>query len=128
MRVLLDTHLLIWIAADRAKAGPVAIDLIRDPAVDAAFSAVSIWEITVKRALGRVDFRFAPDEIRDGCLSNDITEVDMTSAHGMAVAALPMLHRDPFDRLLLAQALVENRLLLTRDRMLVGYDVPVRLV
>lgn len=128
MRILLDTHLLIWIATDRARVGPVALDLVADRSVDAAFSAVSIWEIAVKRALDRPDFAFDPMEIRDGCLERDISEVSMTSAHGMAVGGLPMVHRDPFDRLLLAQALVENRLLLTRDRILASYDVPVRLV
>jgi len=92
------------------------------------FSAASIWEIAIKNALGRDDFRVDPRLLRRSLLDNGYSELPVTSEHAVAIDGLPPLHKDPFDRLLLAQALSEGIVLLTTDAQLARYAGPVRLV
>lgn len=128
MKLLLDTHLLLWSAGQPARLSSGARQLIEDPAHEPVFSTVSLWEISIKRALGRADFQVEPRILRRGLLDNGYLELPMTSAHAVAIEALPPLHKDPFDRILIAQAMVEGILLLTADSQVSQYPGPIRLV
>jgi len=128
MKLLLDTHLLIWTAAAPDKLSNKARKLIEDRDNEIAFSAVSIWEIAIKYALQRPDFNVDPHLVRRGCLDNAMAELAMTSAHAIITATLPPIHKDPFDRLLVAQAMAEGVTLLTADAAIAKYRGPIRLV
>ena len=128
MKLLLDTHLLLWAAGDPGRLPASAIALIEDPANQLVFSAASLWEITFKRQLGRHDFSVDPRLLRRGLLDNSYLELPVTSEHAVTVDALPPIHKDPFDRILVAQAMVEGLALLTVDPMLARYPGPVRKV
>lgn len=108
MKFLLDTHILLWAAGEPEKLSAPARQLLADPQSELLFSAVSLWEITIKRSLGREDFRVEPRLLRRGLLDNGYQELAVTSQHAVSVDSLPPLHKDPFDRLLLAQALSEG--------------------
>jgi PIN domain nuclease of toxin-antitoxin system len=127
LKLLLDTHLLLWAASapERLPAGARA--LLEDAANELLFSAASLWEVTIKASLGRDDFRIDARVLRRGLLDNGYTELPISSAHAVAVAGLPNLHRDPFDRLLVAQAGVEGITLLTSDEAVARYPGPIRL-
>ena len=126
MKLLLDTHFLLWAAGKPARLPAQARKLIESPSNEPMFSVASIWEIVIKRGLDRADFRVDPYLLRRGLLDNGYAEMALTGDHALAVAALPPLHKDPFDRILVAQALVENVLLLTGDPILVDYPGPIR--
>lgn len=105
-----------------------ALDLLGDPATELVFSAASIWEVVIKNSLGRSDFRIEPQKLRSGLIEYGYDELAINSEHALAVGSLPSIHRDPFDRILLAQALVEGITLYTMDPMLARYPAPVRLI
>lgn len=128
MKLLLDTQLLLWAAGQPERLSARARKQLNDPGNELLFSAASLWEITIKTTLGRDDFRVEPRVLRRGLLDNGYVELPITSEHAVNVDALPPLHKDPFDRLLLAQALVEGITLLTADAQLVRYRGPVRKV
>lgn len=128
MKLLLDTQLLLWAAGQPERLSPRARRQLSDPDNELLFSAVSLWEITIKNGLGRDDFRVEPRVLRRGLLDNGYVELPITSEHAVNVDALPPIHKDPFDRLLLAQALVEGITLLTADAELARYRGPVRKV
>ena len=128
MRLLIDTHLLLWTAGQSARLSPHARSLIGDPANELLFSAASLWEIVIKAGLGRGDFRVDANQLRRGLLNNGYRELAITGEHAVAVMSLPMIHRDPFDRLLLAQSMVENITLLTSDTVMAQYPVTVQQV
>jgi len=128
MKLLLDTHLLIWTAGSPDKLSKAACALIEDRDNEIAFSAVSIWEIAIKFALQKPEFNVDPHLVRRGCLDNAMTELAMTSAHAIVTASLPPIHKDPFDRLLVAQAMAEGVTLLTADETIAQYRGPIRLV
>ncbi len=128
MTFLLDTHVLLWAAGDPARLTPQARNLLRNPATELMFSAASIWEVVIKRALGRSDFRVEPLQLRDGLLRHGYGELAIRSEHTLAVGLLPPIHNDPFDRILMAQAQVENITLLTKDKRLTHYPVPIQAV
>ena len=128
MKLLLDTHLLIWTAGNVRKLSKTARAMIEDRDNEIAFSAVSIWEIAIKYALEKPEFNVDPYIVRRGCLDNGMSELAMTSEHGIIVATLPHIHKDPFDRLLVAQAMAEGVTLLTADKTIGQYRGPVRLV
>lgn len=128
MKLLLDTHLLLWAAGQPSRLPAVARRLLNDPANEALFSAASIWEIAIKNTLGREDFKVEPRLLRRGLVDNGWVELPITSQHAVGIDALPQLHKDPFDRLLLAQALSEGITLLTSDANLARYGAPVRKV
>jgi len=128
VKLLLDTHLLLWAAGQPEKLSAEARRLLEDPRSVLYFSAASIWEIAIKRSLGREDFRVEPRVLRRGLLDNGYEELVITSEHALATDGLPPLHKDPFDRILLAQALSEGITLLTADATVAAYPGPVRLV
>lgn len=128
MSLLLDTHFLLW-AAQGAEFLPDAVrGLIADPAQPIAFSVVSIWEVAIKNSLAKPDFHANPDRLRGGLLRIGFRELDITANHAVAVGRLPWLHRDPFDRMLIAQAIIEGTTLLTVDRQIGRYPGPIRLI
>ena len=128
MKLLLDTQLLLWAAGQPSRLSPKARKLLNDPAHELLFSAASLWEIAIKRTLGRDDFRVEPRLLRRGLVDNGYGELPITSQHAVGIDALPPLHTDPFDRLLLAQALAEGLTLVTSDAQLAAYPGPVRKV
>ncbi|HKT47816.1 MAG TPA: type II toxin-antitoxin system VapC family toxin [Candidatus Acidoferrales bacterium] len=126
MKLLLDTHLLLWAASEPKKIPKSARMLIEDPENEVLFSAASLWEIAIKRGLGRADFRVDPRLLRRALLDNGYTELPITSEHVIHIEQLPPKHKDPFDRILVAQANVEGITLLTSDQKLVAYPGPIR--
>jgi PIN domain nuclease of toxin-antitoxin system len=126
VKFLLDTQILLWAAGEPERLSPAARRQLSDPKNELLFSAASLWEITIKKSLGREDFRVEPRLLRRGLLDNGFTELPITSEHAVSVDALPDLHKDPFDRILLAQALSEGITLLTADAQLARYPGPVR--
>ena len=128
MRLLLDTCLLLWVAGGSPRVSRAATDLLQDDANDPMFSAASLWEIAIKQGLGRADFRVDAAAMRRRLLENTYRELPITSAHATLVAHLPNIHRDPFDRLLIAQAKFEDLTLLTADATLARYGGNIRLV
>lgn len=128
MKLLLDTQILLWAAGHPERLSPRARRQLNDPESELLFSAASLWEISIKASLGRDDFRVEPRVLRRALLDNEYAELPITSEHAVNVDALPPLHKDPFDRILLAQALVEGITLLTADAQLAAYRGPVRKV
>ena len=128
MRLLLDTHILLWAAGYPGRLTPEARSLLDDPATELLFSTASIWEIVIKKALGRRDFHIEPRQFRDSLIQNGYSELAIRSEHSLTVGLLPLIHRDPFDRMLIAQAQVENITLLTMDNKLSRYSGPVKMV
>lgn len=128
MRLLLDTHLLLWAAGEPDRLSTVARRLIKDAANELMFSAASFWEIAIKRGLGRRDFQVDPRLLRRALLDNLYSELLIGSDHAVAMDGLPRLHKDPFDRILVAQAIVEGITLLTMDPLVAQYAGPVRRV
>jgi PIN domain nuclease of toxin-antitoxin system len=128
MRLLLDTRLLLWAAAGSPRLPPVACEIIGDAGNQLLFSAASLWEIAIKGSLGRDDFRADARVLRRGLRDNGYFELAVTGEHAAAVSGLPPLHRDPFDRMLIAQSLVEGIILLTSDPFVARYPAPVRIV
>jgi PIN domain nuclease of toxin-antitoxin system len=128
MKLLLDTQLLLWAAGTPQRLSPQARPLLEDPANELLFSPVSLWEIAIKRGLGRADFQVDARVLRRGLLDNGYVELPLTGEHAVAIEGLPPLHKDPFDRILVAQAMVEGIVLLTADTMVAQYPGPVRLV
>ncbi len=128
MRFFLDTHLLLWAASDPKRLMPESRNLLGDPAAELLFSTASIWEVVIKNALGRSDFRVEPQKLRDGLIQNGYGELAIRSEHALAVGLLPPIHMDPFDRILIAQAQVENITLLTTDSKVACYPGPIRAV
>ena len=122
MRVLLDTHVLLWALGGHGRLSPTTRELLEDPATDVFFSAASIWEIAIKAALGRADFAVRPEEIAAAAVRDGFAELPVRSDAVALVARLPLHHRDPFDRLLVAQAVTEPARLLTADPRLPPYS------
>ena len=128
MRLLLDTHLLLWAARPSPQLSSRARRLINDPDNELVVSAASLWEIAIKSALRRPNFRLDARLFRRNLLNNGYDEMAVTGEHAVAVANLPPLHRDPFDRILIAQSIVEGITLLTSDPRVAQYPAPVRKV
>jgi PIN domain nuclease of toxin-antitoxin system len=128
VKLLLDTHLLLWAAHDPKRLTKVARSLIESSENDLVFSAASFWEITIKQNLGRQDFLVDARLLRRGLLDNGYDELPITSEHAINTDQLAHTHKDPFDRILLAQAMVEGITLVTNDRKLAGYPGPIRKV
>lgn len=128
MKLLLDTHLLLWAAGEPKKLPMAARRLIANRRHELCYSAASLWEISIKLSLGRENFRADPGLLRRALLENGYLEVPVTGEHAVAVAVLPPLHKDPFDRILLAQAVVEGLQLVTTDAQVAQYPGPIRKV
>jgi len=128
MKLLLDTQILLWAAGQPQRLSAAARRLLQTPTNELFFSAASFWEIAIKNTLGRGDFRVEPRVLRRGLLDNGYIELPVTSQHAVSIDTLPPLHKDPFDRLLLAQALSEGITLVTGDAQLSQYSGPIRKV
>jgi PIN domain nuclease of toxin-antitoxin system len=128
LKLLLDTHLLLWAAGDSDRLSDEARALINAPDSTLFFSVASIWEIAIKRGLGREDFQVEPRVLRRGLLDNGYNELPIASEHAVSIDVLPNIHKDPFDRLLVAQAMVEGVTLLTSDDRILAYGGPIRKV
>ncbi len=128
MRLLLDTHLLLWSAGPSPRLSSRARLLIEDPDNELVVSTASLWEVAIKSALRRPDFPVNASLFRRNLLNNNYAELAVTGEHAVAVAGLPLLHRDPFDRMLIAQSIVEGITLLTSDPRVAQYPAPVQRV
>lgn len=126
MKLLLDTPLLLWAAGEPDQLPLAAMAEIENPDNYLVFSAASLWEVAIKRGLGRSDFTVDPRLLRRGLLDNGYHELAITSEHAVAVDGLPPIHNDPFDRILIAQSIVEGITLLTVDDLVAQYPAPVR--
>lgn len=128
MKLLLDTHLLLWAAGTPERFSSEARALLNDSEHELFFSAASLWEIAIKRGLGREDFQVDTRVLRRSLLDNGYSELPVGSEHTVALESLPHLHKDPFDRMLVAQATIEGITLLTADKQVAQYPGPIRLV
>ena len=128
MILLIDTHLLLWAAGEPRKLSREARQLLEASDSRLWFSAASLWEIAIKHGLGRTDFRVEPRRLRRGLIENGWHELAVSSEHAVATLGLPPLHRDPFDRMLLAQAQVEGLMLVTSDATVAQYQGAITLV
>ena len=125
MNLLLDTHILLWAAGQPERLSQSTRTLLTTPENSLFFSAASIWEIVIKLGLGREDFKVDPYRLVKMLVAHGYTELSVTAEHALRVDSLPLLHKDPFDRLLLAQARTEGMLLLTGDALISQYKESV---
>lgn len=125
---LVDTHLLLWAATGSARLGERATAVLTQAGNGLSFSSASIWEVAIKAGLGRTDFTIDVSRFAHLLTVAGYLELPVTSVHAVRVSTLPPIHRDPFDRLLVAQAAAEKLTLLTRDVRLVDYPVSVEVV
>ena len=128
MKLLLDTHLLLWALDASPQLSRTARRLIADEENELYFSVISLWEIVIKNGRGKRDFNFDASLVRRELKENDYDELAVRGDHALAVGTLPPIHRDPFDRLLIAQAIVEGITLLTVDPAIARYPGPIRKV
>jgi PIN domain nuclease of toxin-antitoxin system len=128
LNLLLDTHLLLWAASEPKRLSAKARALLLDPANHLVFSSASLWEVSIKSGLERSDFNVDPRRLWRMLRVNGYRELPVTSEHSVAVNDLPPLHKDPFDRILIAQAKVEGLTLLTVDKTVAKYGEGVRKV
>jgi PIN domain nuclease of toxin-antitoxin system len=126
MKLLLDTHVLLWAAGEPDKLSDEALRLIEAPDNELFFSAASLWEVAIKISLGRSDFAADARVLRRGLLDNGYSELPVVSEHAVAIIGLPAIHKDPFDRILIAQAMIEGITLLTADTRVAQYAGPIR--
>jgi PIN domain nuclease of toxin-antitoxin system len=119
MRLLLDSHALLWFVTQPERLRRSAFDAITDPLNDVAYSAVNLWELAISRAKGRL--RYADEKMERGIREQRFTELPIVSRYGLAAAALPPIHQDPFDRMLIAQAMIERLTLVTHDWLIHRY-------
>jgi len=125
MKLLLDTHLLLWAANTPKKLSKTASKLISDEENVLVFSAASLWEIMIKSSLQRADFQVNASLLRQGLIENGYIELPILSKHVLTLNALPTIHKDPFDRILIAQAITEDLSLLSVDPLVTQYTGPI---
>ena len=128
MRLLLDTHLILWSISQSERLSERARALMGDRENALVFSVASLWEIAIKSSARRADFEAEPASIRRELLDHGYAELPIAGEHAVAVAGLPPIHGDPFDRMLVAQAMVEGITLFTADPLVARYPGPVRMV
>ena len=128
MRLLLDTHVLLWALHAPVRLDEATRNLLEDPGNDVMFSAASIWEIAIKARLGRPDFMMRPEQVAHEARLTGFLELPINAADAARVVHLPMHHRDPFDRLLVAQAMAGPMRLYTVDPLLPPYSELVHLI
>lgn len=122
MKLLLDTHVVLWWLDDPNQLSDDARDAIAEPANQVFVSSVVAWEIAIKRSLGKLT---APPDIASAIVDAGLEELPVKFNHAWAVEALPKHHRDPFDRMLIAQAVAENCTLVSRDTVISAYSIPL---
>lgn len=125
MKLLLDTHILLWAASASKKLSKKALKFIKDKDNDLFFSAASLWEISIKNNLGRDDFKVDPRLLRRGMLDNGYSELPIMGEHTLTLDSLPDIHKDPFDRILISQAYTEGFTLVTADGLVGKYPGPI---
>jgi PIN domain nuclease of toxin-antitoxin system len=128
MKFLLDTQLVLWVLVDQKRVSAQARSMIENPQSELVFSTASLWEIAIKRALRKKAFQFDPRILRRTMLDDGYEELPVLGQHAVAVDSLPPIHKDPFDRILIAQAMVEGITLLTDDAVIAKYPGPIRKV
>jgi PIN domain nuclease of toxin-antitoxin system len=128
MRFLLDTHFVLWVPINAREISSEARKVLLNPDNQFVFSVSSIWEIAIKKGLGRPDFPHDPREMRKLLIENGYGELTIESRHVVMVDSMPAIHKDPFDRILIAQAMVEGITLLTADPVIAKYSGPIRKV
>lgn len=128
MKLLLDTHVLLWAAGDSAKLSEAGRDLLGSLDNQLVFSSISIWEVGIKASLGRDDFRVDVRRLWRMLLANGYQELPLTGEHAVVIEHLPWLHKDPFDRILVAQSRVEGMTLLTADNAVAAYGEGIQLL
>jgi PIN domain nuclease of toxin-antitoxin system len=128
MRLLVDTHLLLWAAARSRRLPKEARLLLEEPANEVFFSAASLWEIVIKAALRKPDFKVDVTLLRPALSEMGFAELPISGTHAERLGSLPPIHRDPFDRMLVAQSLAEPLVLLTNDGVLADYGDVVKVV
>lgn len=121
MRILFDTHVLLWAAGDPGRLSDRARSIILDPENSLYFSVATVWEVVIKSRLGRDDFRVDSEKLVRMLLSRDYQSLPIDMAHVLKLQSIPHFHKDPFDRILLAQARSEDMTLMTADRKLLQY-------
>ena len=126
MRVLLDTHILLWAAYHPHRLPEAIADYLASATAEPLFSVASLWEVSTKFGLGRPDFLIHPRDFRDGLLQSGYQELAITGEHALLVGTLPLIHRDPFDRMLITQATAERVDFFTSDGKLAEYGGVVR--
>ena len=122
MNILLDTHVLIWSLENNATLSDDARNAIIDGNNMVFVSSATVWEINIKKSIGKLD---VPDNLLDEIKSHRFTPIDINFDHAQLVGRLPYIHKDPFDRIIIAQAIIEKFVLVTRDRIIAKYDVNV---
>ncbi len=128
MKLLLDTHVLLWAASEPSRLSEAARTLLNTPDHQLVFSSVSIWEVSIKASLGRDDFRVEARRLWRMLLAHGYQELPLTGEHAVVVEHLPWLHKDPFDRILIAQSRVESMTLLTSDQAVAEYGEGIQLI
>lgn len=128
MKILLDTHILLWAAGEPKRLPGAALAVLENPEIELLFSPASLWEVAIKQGLAREDFQVDPRLLRRGLLDNGYVELPITGEHTVAVVDLPPIHKDPFDRMLIAQATISGIELMTSDEMVGRYPGPIRRV
>ncbi|MDE3954595.1 type II toxin-antitoxin system VapC family toxin [Glaesserella parasuis] len=125
MKILLDSHILLWLAWDKKEnLSPQAVELLDDPTSEIYFSLASLWEIAIKSSLGKPDFDIDVEALEKGLIQVGCRMLAIELPHILKQAQYPFIHRDPFDRLLMAQAEVENVFFMTADTMILKYQKP----
>lgn len=125
MNLLLDTHVILWAAYEPHRLSSKATDLLMDQGNSLHFSVASLWEVAIKSSLGRSDFTVNVDDLRSGLLSNGYEELAIEASHVLRLPTLQSIHADPFDRILVAQAMAEGYALLSHDTKVIAYGGPV---
>jgi PIN domain nuclease of toxin-antitoxin system len=125
MKFLFDTHIAIWTLFNDYRLNPSAREIVSNPENEFVFSVCNIWEIAIKRGINASGFQHNPREIRQYLLRNGCEELSIQSRHVVEVDSLPPIHKDPFDRILIAQAMVEGITLLTADSVIAQYPGPI---
>lgn len=128
MRLLLDTHVLVWLISDSRRLSAAARNLLADPDNELLYSVVNLWELAIKYGLRRTSILLDPRLLRRELLKNGFVELAITGEHAVAIDQLPPLHKDPFDRLLIAQSIVEGITLITADPVVARYPASVQRV
>ncbi|MBW6423354.1 type II toxin-antitoxin system VapC family toxin [Rhizobium sp. XQZ8] len=128
MRILLDSHLLIWLVGASDRLPSEARTMIENPENVVFFSSASIWELSIKHSTGRARLALHPQVLYEQLVKHEFNEIQVTAAHGLLVASLEAIHKDPFDRILIAQSIAEGMLLLTSDETIGQYNGPIRLM
>lgn len=128
MRILLDTHVVLWAVTADSQLGQTARRMLLDPDNQVYVSAATLWEVAIKHRKHPQVMPIAPDVLIQACIESGFNWLDVNVHHAQATAQLPLLHADPFDRMLVAQAMQEPMVLLTRDRQISAYSELVRLV